>query len=375
MAPEQFTPIFDDGEEKPHDPWSVAFDELFGDVVDEPLSQYTEIPRDEIEDAKEQRPFEAIMMELANSIQEEARDRAEGEREREPRFHDKGWSIALESDTGEVVGIHSNWLGKRFYVGYPTRITVSDQMIIETLGVEESFPVKHVSKTSVSSWDYEDEEERDGSRKIKDDDKPLEANASGQIIAYSDRGERRWANFYGPIEPGGGRVWFAHNEPEPNAYSFRLVSDGLLSSVTMGQKISHSIATYPHAFHNAYAYEGPTVDQEAIQKYRDKFILLAAKIAALLGSVKRIHIDYGFVFVPEEVTQEGYTDVHWAKGEPGKRTGHGNELLLARKGNQELALESGNLLEPWSSIISTKLTDDLAPVEIQSLIVEELLFV
>jgi len=345
------------------DPWSSALGDILGN---EEVPPYEPIAQDDIEDAKVIYPLQATLMQMANENLSEARDRAEGEKEREPEYHDMGWMITFETEDHQYVGLWSCWLGDQLYLGYPHGQKVDDSVIREVLQVDDARPVKDVGATAVNDWDYEGE--------FGDEDKPLEQNAAGQIIAYQDSGSRQWSKFYGPIENLGGRVWIDHSDFNSNGHQFRVIHGDKLEEVRMGHDHSMNIASYPFSRHNSYAYEGPTTDAEAIQSYRDRFILLAATLAGNLGRVSAVHIDYGFVLVPEELGKENYQNIEWLQGKEGTREGWGRELVMAQRDNQEIALISANKIVPWSTIVKTNIQKEMTPEELQVLVLDELLY-
>jgi hypothetical protein len=353
------------------DPWESTLGNILDNSTENPYEQF---PKDDIEDAKFYNPQKAVLMEVANKLLTDARDRAEGERDREPIYHEYNWRITLETDGGKYVVINNNSLGDCLYIGYPVSHTVSDDLIRDELKVISSSPVRNVGATAVNSWDYEDEP--GGVLHFKDKDKPLEQNEHGQIVAFSEQPSIEWAPFYGPIENQGGRVWVNHaNKGVPSMSStFSVVEDENVRKVYELHTQTRSIYTYPYDRHNKYAYEGPTANFEAIQGYKERFISLAAAIACHLGQVVALHIDYGFTFVPEELAKNGFEKITWIKGSPEERKGLGNEVIRASKDNQEIALVSGNALQPWTTIIRTDLKEELTSEELTSLIVDQLLY-
>jgi hypothetical protein len=125
--------------------------------------------------------------------------------------------------------------------------------------------------------------------------------------------------------------------------------DNALGSIYYGHDKSNGISTYPFGFHNGYAPDGPTTDEAAIQDYKEKFILLASRIAYSMGGAVKLHVDYGFVMVPEDLGNEGY-QVEWKAGQPGVREGWGSERVVGTKSGEVVYLKSGNSLVPWSTI-------------------------
>lgn len=266
----------------------------------------------------------------------------------EPSFHQAGWSIAIETPQG-IVGLWSYWLGNRFYLGYPKSATFEDQsrpiyqIIKEILDVEMSEPVAHVMATTVL---------RGYAGEFKDSDKSLE-QVDDAFIAYKSNGVRRWGQFYGPRVSGDcGRVWVELSSSETYAYHFDVIDSGKLRNVMYGYDLSLSILTSWSNNWNKYAPDGPTTDPLAVQPYRDKFLALACELARLLGGAMAVNINYESVLTPEQLPDLGYENLKWIDGGPGKFPESGHSILYAEKPEtgDELILESGNSMVPWSTI-------------------------
>lgn len=309
--------------------------------------QYRKIAADEIEAAAEHDPTRALLMMMSNSTLEDAEQRASGAKAHEPKFHEAGWYIAVETSQG-YIGLWSCWLENQFYLGYPKSFTdrsAIEKLIVETLGVKYAEPVLQVSGTAVSEG-YEGE--------YKDPDKPLETNSAGQIVAYKTYGPRLWAKFYGPrIEGKLGRFWVDHSDFDSYGHHFDVIRDGrfgAIETVSMGHDHSMSIASAQFNFTNQYAPDGPTTDKEVVQSYRTPFLRLMCEIAKLMGGANAVHINYGFAIVPEQLTTLGYDNIDWLKGTPGSRQGWGEEIVRAEKDGEILVLKSGNSMVPWSAI-------------------------
>lgn len=278
-------------------------------------------------------PTRALLALLGNATLAGAEAQSDG-RPHEPVLRKNGWSIAVETPQG-VAGLWSCWLDNRFYLGYPNGLSVPDDLIMEVLGVETARPVRNVLGCAVGDWNYKGQ--------FKDPDKPVVKNGIGQIVAYREETPRQWAKFYGPPLPeGSGRVWIDHSDFDSNGYHFPLVRADRLDSAYCGHDESMSIATFPFSFHSEYAPEAPTAAPSAIRPYRDKFLALLGRVASLMGGAQAVHIDYGFVLVPEQLAALGYTlPSHLSQP---------RDLLLARKGDEMLALKRGNSMVPWASI-------------------------
>lgn len=242
-----------------------------------------------------------------------------------------------------------------------------DRLIMDTLGVEYAHAVVQVDGTAVGE-NYEGE--------YKDPDKPLEKNGVGQIVAYRTHGKRIWATFYGPRVVGDkGRVWIDHSDWNSNGTHFDVIDgnsrDGL-RGVNYGHDGSMGISTYPFSMWSKYALDSPATEPEVIQPFRDKFLALACVVARQMGGANAVNIDYGFVLVPEQLEQVGYSNVTWLKGRLGTRQGWGNDIVLAEKmndtGKEVIVLKSANSIVPWSNIRRVPCTSDLNADELVQLL-------
>lgn len=309
------------------------------------MTTFTKISNTEIAEAAEQDPQRALLMLLANSTLEEATKKSSEAYTHVPEVCCAGWSISIETPLG-VVGLWSCWLEDQFYLGYPKEAATFhnqiEDLLQKLLGVVPAQPVHTVGATAVSEG-YTGE--------YKDHDKPLEQNSCGQIVAYKTGEPRQWAKFYSERIPGKlGRVWVNHSEFDSSGHDFhRLSPEGDLVEIYYGHDRSVGVSTYRFGFCNKYAPEGPTTDPEVIQTYRQKFLALACAIADLFGGAQSVLINYGFVFVPEQLPLVGCSDVTWLRGKEGVREGWGEELVRASKGEETFFLRSGNSIVPWST--------------------------
>lgn len=222
-------------------------------------------------------------------------------------------------------------------------IEVPDSLITDTLDVGLAEPV-----TQVSSWVISPD---DPLHDWEDSEKPRTVNKAGQTIAYEHEQGRLWAKFYGPRLEDGGRVWVGHARRHSNSYYFPVITeDGVLENVYYGHDYSTGIWTYKFNFYNEYAPDGPRADEESIQPYRDKFLTLACAIAQRMGGTQHATINYGFCMVPEDLEREGYEQIEWLKGVPGRREGWGADTVRAVKDDEIVILKSGNSLVPWGMV-------------------------
>jgi hypothetical protein len=185
---------------------------------------------------------------------------------------------------------------------------ITDQLIMDTLGVELAQPVPDVEE---------------GYRGIhKDPDKPLEEDSAGLIRAYHMHGSRLWAKFYGPRVTGKkGRVWVGHSDQRLGLlgthrfYVVRDDSDEDLESICYGQEHSRGVFTYPFNRWGKYSPEdSPTIEPEIIQPYRNKFLALACEIAKRMGGAKAVNIYHGIGLSPCQLKRLGYDDAKRTKG-------------------------------------------------------------
>lgn len=318
------------------------------------MTKYNRISAEEINKAGEYDPQRALFMILANATAKEAE--AKESEVHQPKLHEAGWSIAIETPSG-VVGLWSCWLKNQFYLGYPkgTDLHIDDvsDLIMDTLGVEFANDVLEVMATGVEEG-YEGE--------FKDADKPLEKNSVGQTIAYSTQGPRLWAEFYGPQLPNGqGRVWIDFSRHNMYGHHFDVVHPNTVQNIYYGHSQSMGISTYPFSFYNKYAPEGPTTKPEEIQKYREKFLALACAIAKELGGAFAVNINYGFVLVPEQLRQL-YDTVS------SRREGAEIEHRASKPG-ETLVLREGNSLVPWANIRRVECDNGLTAEELANLLV------
>jgi hypothetical protein len=230
---------------------------------------------------------------------------------------------------------------------------ITDQLIMDTLGVELARPVPDVETVVVG----------EGYKGIhKDPDKPLEKDSTGLIIAYHMHGSRLWAKFYGPRVTGKrGRVWVDHSDQRLGLlgthrfYVVRDNSDEDLESICYGQEHSRGIFTYPFDKRwNKYTPDSPTVEPGIIQSYRNKFLVLVCEIAQQMGGAKAVNIHYDFNLSPCQLKQLGYDNAKQIKG---KSSIPYNEMVRMEK-----TMENGNDKEtiiivggvhndiPWTTI-------------------------
>lgn len=401
-------------EERSGDIWDQTIESLDFSKLDKGKEdEYPTASPREISEAYETYPLKGDLMRLANENLKEARAQAEGAKPRERKIHDMGWKLAIETPQG-MIGLWSCWIGNQFYLGFPKStsqvvdsiepqtvtklgnhlrmsqlspnspwwqkqlldyqgarskleemsdpelrdtlnlhripfrdapyVPLTNELVMQTLGIEKAKPVRQVNAKSFTDLS--------GASRYADPDKPLEQNKAEHIVAYQDVGDRLWAKFCGPIEPTGGRVWVDYSGHYSNGMHFpHIDKDGQPQSLYYGHARSNGIYTEQFSFYNQYAPEGPTADSKAVQKYRDRFIRLAAEVAFIMGGPKAVNIDYGYSMVPEDLYREGYEDITWLKGDLGEREGWDNEIVRGKRGDSTVILKSANSLVPWSTIL------------------------
>jgi hypothetical protein len=97
--------------------------------------------------------------------------------------------------------------------------------------------------------------------------------------------------------------------------------------------------------------DSPTAEREAIQAYREKFIKLLCQIGTAMGGASSVTIDYRFALIPEVLPLLGYTNIMRLTNQPTERSGRGETLVVAHKGDETVILEkTSNLFSPWGTI-------------------------
>ncbi|MFH0889624.1 MAG: hypothetical protein V1836_00585, partial [Candidatus Aenigmatarchaeota archaeon] len=210
-----------------------------------------------------------------------------------PEYHDAGWHLSIH-DYANVVGLWSSCLKNRFFLGYPKDKDVPDKTIMKTLDVSRS-------------WISE------------------------------------WGKFYGPKLPGEkGRVWINKSKGDMYEMYFPMVDGkGKLRSVYYGHNMSAGISTYPFDRSREYEPDAPSINKEAIQAYREKFLQLAVETALSVTNPTAIAIKYDtFALALEDLKKEGYSDIEWITGIPDHILGW--EMIRAEKENETIFLSNEN---------------------------------
>lgn len=300
--------------------------------------QYPLISGDEIVEADGYYPLKGMLERMANDELSRGRLQAEGEVTRMPENHKEGWNITIDSDGGQVT-LWSCWLGNQLDISYGGT-PLSDDEIKSMLEVEDAKPIR---------WVYDD---------YLKDTKTI--------------GTRQWSKFYGPTLESGGRVWI-ETEGNGNAPTPRFVNDQGI--VERASHLPNRIGTLPFSFFSDESPESPNATAEAIQEYRERFILLAAEIAFKLGKPKGVSTEFALmVKTPEDLQREGYA-VQQVKGNEGERQGWGSELIVGTNGNETIALESANSVVPWVNIRRLAVDETITtPYQLAQRILEEDLY-
>lgn len=298
--------------------------------------EYPHIPEEEIERIEGVDQIRGDLMRLVNETSGDIKARVEGGKKREKKYHEFGWQVSIETPQG-IVGLWSCWLGDRFYLGFPKNIEIPDKLIMDSLGLQLSADVGRLGDFSVS---------------------------------------RLWAKFCGRREKEGGRVWVDFNKDSSDMHHFDYINgEGQIQTAHYGYNQSSNIDTFHYSEFDENNPDNPTGHRDTVQQYRDGFLLLAAKIAFLMGGVKAVDIGFETVsLVPEDLYNEGYNNVEWVKGEMGERKGWGNEIVRAKKGDSTVILKSGNSLVPWVTILKAPVGNISSPEILADFINSDLLY-
>lgn len=252
-------------------------------------------------------------------------------------------------------------------------VQIDDELIMSALEVERSKPVKYVEAIAVGGMNYKGE--------LKDSDKPLVKSKAGQTVAYHDVGERQFAKFHGAMERSGGRVWvdFRGAARVFPIYLPFIDKRGRLSRASNNYNRTNTIDTFPWSLHNIYAPEAPNADPEAVSKYRDRFINLAAEVAIRTGKIKSVSVtpDEWSRYTPEELADLGFEDIrmldtkyYWGR-EQWKKTP--DDIVLAKRGDRVAALiDTGKDQPSWITTISRSVSELLSPASLAQFMQGEL---
>lgn len=238
-------------------------------------------------------------------------------------------------------------------------------MTMEILEVEHAQPVR-VSKNKAG--------EKTSEEGITDPKTFLRERDPHRLLdgVYTKRSRTMFRRYYGPIEPTGGRVWI--DRQGSHTQNFKYVA-GELKQTDFWTRNAEAIFTFSNQLYGDFAPEGPTTEEQAIQSYRDKFILLASEIAYQAGGQTALDICFDFTqLVPEDLYREGYEDIKWIKGDLGERKGFGQDLVRGSKGSSIVYLESAGNLVPWSTIVHTPMTKISSARVLTDFIKEEFLW-
>lgn len=314
-----------------------ATEDIDDSVLSEGASdQYPLISGDDILEADDRYPTEGILMRMANEALTRGRLQAQGEVTRLPEAHATGWNITIDTDGGHVT-LWSCWTGDKLELSYDGN-PVADDDIKRVLGVKDSQPV---------SWD-------------------------GTFMYGTDATERQWGRFWGPVLPEGGRVWI-EVDANGNAPTPRFINE--FGIVEPADRLYNHVRTFPYSFFKDESPESPNASEEAVQEYRERFILLATEIAFKLGKPKGVSTEFALLAkTPEDLQREGYV-MQQIKGNPGERLGWANELIVGTYGSETVVLESANSIVPWVSVRRLAIDETVtSPNQLAQRIIEEDLY-
>jgi len=298
--------------------------------------RYPLVSGDEIVDADSYYPLKGMLQRMANEESSRGRLQAEGAVNHTPETHKKGWNVTIDTEGGQVT-LWSYWLGDRLELSYAGN-PLSDEGIKRLLKVEDAQPV---------TWD-------------------------GQYMYGPNATTRQWGKFWGPKLPEGGRVWI-ETEGNGSAPIPRFINDQ--GVVERTDYLPNNIRTFPFSFYKDESPESPNASAEAVQEYREQFVLLAAEIAFKLGKPKGVSTEFALmVMTPEDLQREGYT-TQWVKGSQGERQGRGSELVVGTNDSETVALESANSMVPWVTVRRLAVEDSITtPYQLAQRILEEDLY-
>lgn len=276
----------------------------------------------------------AIFLRMKNYTVENMKKQAEGVIPRE-KVHNTSWIITIETPEGNI-GLrnpHSGvGLGIRFPKDAPGTAFVIEDVIKDTLGIENAKPVQ-----------------------------------------LEHGGKKKFASFYGPPEPTGGRVWFEDSTDIIEAqvpFDMRLftLQDGKVVETPMSAGSDRYINTVKINAHSEKMPEGPTKDPKAIQRYRDKFIDLASKIAFFMGGAKSITVNFEALMTPEDLVRENYR-VKERDGNPEIQ----ETYVIGKKGDATVVLNNSKNQIVWATYLRIPTAEISSPKSLAETIKEDIL--
>ncbi len=242
----------------------------------------------------------------------------------EPKIHEHGWNMVIEARNGFVSLQNS---GSQLYLSY-SGDPVPAEVIKSTLEVDND-------DMSIGLLNYA-------------------GTHTEEELYYSD-----------PL-PEGGRVHIlANTSPLPGQWPQFIDSNGEMKAVSeTGGKLKNNIATDPFSFYYL-ASNAANADPEVIQRYRDKFILLAAMVAANLGGALAITTQFKNAGVaPSNLDNLGY-ETQWHKMNPRLLRRGSNLAVKALKDEVTVILLPDNSRQSWAS--TRKLVVDESIIDATSL--------
>lgn len=352
--------------------WENAFtkEELSLDTADKG-EQYRTVPPDVIAETYEEDPMKAFEMQKSNDILRHARAQAEGMEVRKKSLHEVNWRFSIETPKG-LVGVWNNYDGSRLFLSYPRdsdlESPVSDSFIMDILDLAYAQPVKVVSALATTNKHL--------AESMSDEDKPsIPQEGFNSHVFYREKDYlKKYAEFWGPQEPTGGRVWFTRENIDTLLPFPLITAEGEYKEVLGGWMHTNSFGTYDYEHSNPYAPDAPTNNPQAVQRYRDKFLRLASEIAFKMGGPSSATLNLGFSLVPEDLYRESYQDIEWLEGEFGERKGGLQEIVRAKKGDSTVFLRSGNDFIPWETTLRAPIGGIKRPDALANFIADDILY-
>ena len=230
-----------------------------------------------------------------------------------------GWSIVLET-TGGPVAMWTGWLGNGLKIFYPYGVTISDELIMNTLGVTRAKPV-----------------------------------------AEDKHGKKKWAKFYSDRFSTLGRVWIDCSEYDLYGYDLHTIVDQRIVTLYSGHDQCNTIKTYDFTLCSEAQPDAPTTKSEYIQLYLNKFLELFVEVAKITGDITAINIESGLVlYTPKYLKEVGCELEEWTQ-DPTK-------YCYTTLNGYEVILYSGNSLVSWVTVLRREVAGNLSAEEIQTIL-------
>ncbi|MDP2649365.1 MAG: hypothetical protein Q8P10_00820 [bacterium] len=184
----------------------------------------------------------------------------------ERKDYNFGWNLSIGTAKG-VVGLWSSPEGHIFLLGYPPEVEIYNALIMKTLDVEDAGdPMSGFGKPIFDS---------------------------GRFRAY-----------YGS-KTGEGRIKIVKGfSQSANVVSKSLYFHSINPNGSLQEEYYGSYNYIANISGNSLFNSEVNVDVVEIQKYRDKFINLAAQIAMRMGGVRNVVVDHGDVYKPDDLIRK-----------------------------------------------------------------------